>query len=382
MSDPYAVVMPAILVLLLVIVPLLVLLVIRSARKRKAARERGESVKTPGMGEDTLEGVTYRFKHFRGGKNAPPYFKLVLDCPSPGDFKVTRETRFDRFFKKLGVAVEVTTHDQVFDDGFYITTDAPGFARTFFGKSKCRSHTALIFDEGYTYLQLKGSQLTAYMGRYRKKEPPPREAVEKVVSRLIEMRHHMPGEGSFPVEREPGWKWKRIAVFAAAGLISLVGFITMLLGIIEYKIFDGVDFFLATLKFSIPALAIFIWGAIKLLRGRSSSHRELITAVLIAFFGFPIAGFGVGATLNAVLDPTEPVGHKARVVHKYISKSKDSKNYHLVVESWREEGETEKLGAKSSFYRRVTPQETVLTVYTGKGKFNYEWLVRYEERKE
>jgi hypothetical protein len=125
----------------------------------------------------------------------------------------------------------------------------------------------------------------------------------------------------------------------------------------------------------LPILILFTWFFIKLLRGRSSSHRELITVFLISLIAFPLAGFGYSGFLNGALDDTPPVIHQVPVINKYYSRSKNNYSYYAIVESWRETENTEKLSISKSFYNFLQPGSSMITITTKSGKFGFEWIV-------
>lgn len=337
-------------------------------------------IKKGAKGQGTIEGSTYLYNYNRGSDKHPPSFRIDLECPAEEGFKVTREGGFDRFFKKIGVAVEMTTHDTEFDKQFYISTDYNDFTRAFLYKSKNREMIKQLFDMGFNRLILKGKYLSLYWDNYRPKAPKTlltTDDVHEAASRLATMKQNIPAPGTFAVTDSGNWKGKRFLVFAVAVFLLISGFVTTLLGMIEYEPLDAGTLFLDSLKISIPAFIVFTWLALQFLKGRSSSHRELTACFFIALFAFPLAGLGYTATLNAVLDDSERVIHESTVIKKYYKKSKNNKDYYLVVDSWRENNETETLDASYRTYNRVVPGKTIAIVETQSGKFDYEWLVNY-----
>ena len=123
---------------------------------------------------------------------------------------------------------------------------------------------------------------------------------------------------------------------------------------------------------------LFTWFSIRLLKGRSSSHRELIAVFFIALFAFPLAGFGYRGFLNGALDDGPAAVHQVIVLNKYYSKSKNSYTYYAVVNSWRKTESTEKLRISKSFYNYLNPGSSTITVTTKPGRFGFEWIVDLE----
>jgi dipeptidyl aminopeptidase/acylaminoacyl peptidase len=146
----------------------------------------------------------------------------------------------------------------------------------------------------------------------------------------------------------------------------------------KYKPLDQGKVFVDSLKFSLPLLVLFTWFSIRLLKGRSSSHREFIAVFFIALFAFPLAGFGYSGFLNGALDDSPPAVHQVIVLNKYYSRSKNNYTYYAVVNSWRKPESTEKLNISKSFYNYLQPGSSTITITTKPGKFGFEWIVELE----
>jgi hypothetical protein len=362
--------------LFIIITLIIVLVALKKSRQRKQKLD-SDAIKKGETGGGTVNGIDYTFRHFRGTHQVPPSFSVTVECPEGYAFKITKETAFDRFFKRLGLAVEVTTHDPSFDDNYYIAADNSMFAREYFGKSEHRRIIDKLFQAGFNQLQLKGRKLTALWMPYRLKTPPTREEVDEIAASLGTLREKIP---TMPPEQPPGipvWKFKRAVAFTVSILAVVTGLISMMTGLLEYTPLDGGTMFLDSLKYSLPLLVLFIYATIRMIRGRSASHREFVAIAVIALIGFPLAGFGYEATFNGVLDQSEPRHHEVLIIKKFISRSKNSKSYYLVVESWRKGTQTEKLKSNFRTYQKVTVNESRAIVVTKPGKFNFEWLESY-----
>lgn len=337
-------------------------------------------IKKGSRGQGTVNSSIYSYQYNRGTDKHPPSFHITLECPAEGGFKITRETGFDRFFKKIGVAVEMSTEDREFDKRFYIATDYSDFTRTFMYKSKNRDMINRIFDRGFNRITLKGNQLTMQWDNYRPKAPLTLitvEEVQQLATYLDNMKQNLPAPGTFAITETGNWKSRRFFIFASAIFLLVSGIVTTLLGMIEYEPLDGGTLFLDSLKISIPACILFIMLSLQFLKGRSSSHTELTIILALSLFAFPLAGLGYTSTFNALLDDSERMIHETQVIEKYSKKSKNNTHYYLVVNSWREGEEKEILDASSKTFLTAVPGKTMVTVETQKGKFNYEWLVDY-----
>lgn len=332
----------------------------------------------PGRWQGKTEGVDYNWMYHRGSRNSPSYLSVTMDCQSPGSFKITKETGFDRFFKKLGICIEIKTHDTEFDDKFYITTNTVNFTNLFFSKSQKRRIINEIYDKGFNEISHNGKVMMAKCSPFRPGKQFDMTVISEIAALLDQLTKDMPIAPTPQAFASTGWKVKRAVAFAVPVLLEMLAVTALVFGIVKYTPLDGWQLGLSFLKYSIPPLIIFLWLAAMLLKGRSSSHREFIIVVFLSFFAFILAGPGLGIYLNGYLDKSQPVIHETVVLSKYISRSKDSTTYYANVESWRADGGIEAIRVSSYDYDRIIPRKTEITVTTKPGKFKHEWLVGYK----
>jgi hypothetical protein len=368
-----------IVLIILAVVAFVVIKTIKRKRQQRAELEGGpEMVAKGASGEGTYEGTIYRYKHFRGTDKAPPYFSIMIPCTSSGAFTITPETKFDRFFKKLGICVEIETYDPGFDDTFYINTNTIPFTRSFLEKSENRRGIQALFDLGFNYLKHDGQTLTLTWRKFPRRTQMEVETMEKAVAHLVEQGRSLAKIATFETPEPSTWKLKRLFAFAFPILLAVTGIAAMIIGLSKYKPLDPGKVFVDSLKFSLPLLVLFIWFSIRLLKGRSSSHRELIAVFFIALFAFPLAGFGYRGFLNGALDDSPPAVHQVIVLNKYYKRSKNKYSYYAVVNSWRKPESEEKLRVSKSFYNYLQPGSSTITITTKPGKFGFEWIVELE----
>ncbi|MGD2092757.1 MAG: hypothetical protein PVH61_41715 [Candidatus Aminicenantes bacterium] len=365
-----------IVIIILVVVTLVILKVIKRRRHQQAEFAGGpEMVAKGASGEGTYEGTTYRYKHFKGTDKAPPYFSIMIPCTSSGAFSITPETKFDRFFKKLGVCVEIDTHDAGFDDAFYINTNTIPFTRSFLEKSENRRSIQALFQLGFNYLKHDGQNLTITWRNFPRRTQMEVETMEKAVALLAEQGGSLAKITTYEMQEPTTWKQKRLFAFAFPILLAITGITALIIGLSQYRPLDSGKVFVDSFKFSVPLLVLFVWFSIRLLRGRSSSHRELIAVFFISLFAFPLAGFGYRGFLNGALDDSPAAVHQVIVLNKYYSRSKNNYTYYAVVNSWRKPESEEKLRISKSFYNYLQPGSSTITVKTKPGKFGFEWIV-------
>jgi uncharacterized protein with PQ loop repeat len=366
-----------------IVLALAVFFIIKAFKRRKKKTQEElashpDAIPRGAVGENTYDGITYRYKHFRGTDKAPPYFTITIPCSTNGAFKITKESKFDRFFKRLGVCVEMTTHDPEFDDTFYIATDTIPFTRTCLERRENRKSIQAVFNLGFNLLKHDGKSIIITWQRFPRKQLMETATMETVVAQMATISKKLP-EIRQPEQNDSStWKSKRLLAFGIAIFSLISGIITMIIGLTNYKPLDPGSLFFNSLSYSLPLFVLFVWISLQLLKGRSTSHYELIAVFIIAFFGFPLAGFGYTAYSNGAWDKNMATVHDAQVVHKYYSRNKNSYTYYSVVNSWREDQVNEKIKVSKSFYNHLQPGSSVMAITTKPGRFGYEWIVSIE----
>ncbi|MCP5053550.1 MAG: hypothetical protein GY940_40665, partial [bacterium] len=260
-------------------------IVYKLKRKReRLANDQGETGKVArgSSGEGTYQGLDYTYKHFRGSDKAPPYFRITIPCSVSGSFKVKKESKFDRFFKKLGVTIELQTHDPEFDDKFYITTNEILFTRNALERRENRQSIKDMFKLGFNVLTFKGRSLTLTWQRFPRRKEMDTAVMEAAVVQLAVLVGNLP-KIHVPEETEKSnWKLKRFAAFAVPGFLLLSGIVFLIIGSKSYTPLDHGKLFVNSLLYSIPLFILFSWTALQLVKGRLTSHYELIAIVLMA----------------------------------------------------------------------------------------------------
>ncbi len=368
-------------IVFLVITMIIVFFVVRAFNRRRAKKaeemDNSEVLQKGAKGEGVFEDLTYTYKHFRGTDKAPPYVSITIPCVSPGAFKIAPETKFDRFFKKMGVSVELQLNDPQFDERFYISTNKIPFTRSLLERTDDRKTIHALFDLGFNHLKHDGKTLTLTWQKFPRKKRIEMEVIKTAVAQLAPLVRALPGISSYEPEVSIDWKVKRFAAFAIPGFLLLSGLVALIMGVSNYQPLDGGKTFLYSLKFSIPFMLLFGWLALHLLKGRSTSHVELIVVWIISFIAFPLGTAGYVIYFNGALDKSDPVVHEARVVHKYYSRSKNSYSYYAQLESWRENRDVEKIKVSKKFYNNLTPGDSTMTITTKKGELGFEWIVGF-----
>jgi hypothetical protein len=328
-------------------------------------------------------GLNYRFEKHEGSKNSPPSFCLFLDCAwTGGEFDLWQESAWERFFKRIGMTREIQTGDGVFDGRCYIASGTPEFARDSFASPERREAARRLFDmkaesvtHGKQFMSVKWTGSLAHaQGAGRLKE-----AAEALAVLAKDLPLCRPAAASS--ETGADGTSRRFWVIGLAAASLAFGIVALIAANAMYPPFDPFRFFLFSLRFSVPASAIFLYYAARALAGNSRSHRDFMIAFFLALSGLILSGYGAAGLYNGGSDASAPAGHTVMIMDKRIQRSKNSKAYKLVARSWRPGHFTEELRTNSSTYQRVIPRKQEALVYTKPGRLGFEWLVSYRLKK-
>jgi hypothetical protein len=237
-----------------------------------------------------------------------------------------------------------------------------------------------IFAKGFTQLLYEGKkqELTATWNSYPSGRHMESKTVEEIAQLLGQLSREVPNIYEQDLVEIAALKQKRFFSAAVPIILLIAGITGMIIGFSSFKPLDEGKIILNSFQYSIPLLILFLFVTLNFLKGHSSSHRELIGIWILSIVAFILGGIGSEITLNGWLDKGKPMVHEVSVINKYTSQSKNSKTYHVVVESWRKENYSEKLIVNRDFYDDLEPGQSKMIITTKPGKFGFEWLVDYQ----
>lgn len=350
----------------------------RQALSRLAAALDAGELKPGRVYEAEHEGTAYEYVYRPGTRGSPSSLVISLRCPSRGEFKVTRESRLDALFKRLGISVELQTGDSSFDRELYIQTDSVEFARAYFADYDKREALQKIIQSGFANVTHDGQVVQTVIRPFSPKSLQDGTLVGETVNRLRVLTEDLPMDYQEPrLLGVPAWKLRRALAYGSAAAALAGGLAAMIYGLYAFRPLDLGGMLRASLDYSVPALGVFLGVAIAMLRGRSSSHRELMRVALLALPGLPLLGFGGLMVLNGYLDTSGASYHQALVLGARRARSKDSTDYYLLLKSWRPGHRTEELTVSDATYRRVRVGRSMLIVTTHPGRYGFEWIEHY-----
>jgi hypothetical protein len=352
----------------------MVLLVVKLRRSQIRSVSK---VLVPNRGTGSIDGQVYTWQRSPAAQNKNPSFELTLPMSHPGRFTLRRENGFDRLGKKLGLAAEISSYDETFDQSTYISSPHPLFCSQLLSRSSVRSAVRHLLDRGFTALKLGKKGLSAVWMPYRPKDRVITDAeLPELALQLAELQkaaeRTAPNEEDLAQQRS--WQRRLTLLYGLGTLALILGIAALIIGLTAYPPLDVGQLFLYALKGAIPALLVFCWLCFTRLRGNPDAHGHMLGLTFLGLSAFLVLGFGGVCFLNGHLDRSLAVPHSALVVNKYFTKSKNNYTYHLDLSSWRSDQETEDQTVSRTFYDKMVPNESRLTITTRAGRFGFEWV--------
>lgn len=223
---------------------------------------------------------------------------IGMPLMAPTWIRMHRESALDKFFKRIGVANELTTGDPTFDERVYVTCDHPAVATLLAGAPELRAAILAAFAHGCQSVRYDGSMV--WMERMNAVVASP-----KLLDPLLALQ-----TASEPLCEEPRrwfadrFLWK--ALFVEGLIWSIAGY--ALGALLGYGVHNE-DFHIwpsavvwTGLQVALVALAALLGGIWLLMRGSSRGHRVVIESSIVLALGLPIAAIQAVGDSNRALD--------------------------------------------------------------------------------
>ncbi len=320
-----------------------------------------------------LDGAFYTILYTpptKGKNKRPSTLKISTKVAVDGEFEIVPESAFDRFGKRWGLAVEIQTLDETFDEHCFVRTDTVAFAEAYLTNLDNRAIIADLHRKGFKSVALqKGEIHTTWVGFHPLINDSP-DLVEEIGARLILLSRKLPPD--LPeVDWMPRRRRKQLTTFL---WIVLILFAASILSLIGHPPVHESDLFLRAAPLVAIGFPLFLFVAAILIRGTSRSHYSWQGLLIGGFLLFPVGSIGAISSLNAWLDHSDPVVHDARIVRKYSTRGKNSTSYYVECESWRDPAGTENFKISASEHSVVQEGRSRLHVTTHAGGLGIEWI--------
>ncbi len=318
-------------------------------------------------------GVAYWYSYVPAKNKQPSSLRVWVEARSGGSFKLTREGWFDRLGQSLGICCEIKTGDEEFDRAIYITTDYPQFAAAAFAGPSPRQAAVDVLDKNFTEINHDGSTISATVPAFQPKEDMDPSFIPEAGVRLAFLAQGLPQE---VVETAPGGAGSRLVVKAVPWVLG-----ALFLGLALWPPYPAVDMseaFLPSLTYSLLAMAVFLLLALVMIRGRSTSHTELLLVTIFTIPAFVLFGWQTMIFFNGQLDDKPSSRHELLVVRKDIHRSTGknrSTTYYAYLQPWRRGEGEHRLNVGQSLYNQLIPNTSRAVLVTKPGHFGYEWYV-------
>jgi hypothetical protein len=368
-------------VLVLAVLVLVLYFVKRAGDLRTRFFQQLEELSGSGTGQARVlesSGHLIRIDYFAGGRNSPSRLGLITRISAPGSFQLEKRGVADSIFEGLGLEGKIATSDSQFDSRCHIVSDEAEFAAAYFGSAKKRAAVEALFGEGCTRIELDEAGLQAVWTPFQIKEGTSVEFIKRSLAPLAVLAEEFPqGLPPAPPSGLSKRQFDRAFGFGLMALMAAYILLPLAAGIMGFIPLDRGKVFLDSLRYSGPALGIFLFLVIPALKGKSWFPAAILKTALFALVFFLLAGYWGEVCVNSRLDDAPPRAHQEAIIQKYQTHSRNSTGYHVVMRSWRPGRATEELRVSGRAYQAVEPGHSLATVLTKPGYLGHEWVVSY-----
>ncbi len=363
----------------------------RQAFQALAEKLHGRITRKSVFSGDLLEGlhggIPFTCRYFMGSRNTPPSLTIQIRIPCPARLTIRKEAWYDRFAKRIGLVAEIRTGDPSFDKTYFFDTDRGDLFLSYLAEPSRKQKIDHLFTLALPVREIVFDQkkgLRIVLSPFRGNDfasVPADQYLDGLVSLSVGLAEAgLPlshGTSLFPdAPRPPVSSASLVLIFSLVGILILGGAVSLGVGFSEYEPL-GNRLILNALAVSAPVALVFLYLIFRWIRGRSSSHRIFLFALILSLAGFPLALTGGAVVTNGYLDQGTEAARVVPVTDRYITKSKDSRTYYLAFPSWQHPGETDRLSVTADLFRTVRPGDRIV-VRTKPGFWQEEWIAGIE----
>jgi hypothetical protein len=325
----------------------------------------------------------YKFKDttFKNVRN----FIFAVPCASAVSLRIHRETRWDRFAKKIGLSYEFQFNDPEFDDELYVVSNAPAF-RVELAETRALRHVLrLLFrDQRLKRIECHGQHVVA---RYREKvesgtgTTPNATEVNQVVAALNALAESLAAAKS---KTTSSWDVYQLRATLLAALATAF----LMLGALEFFRIWGFE--RARLMLDVGGLLTFstlcagavlfalMTATVTLLRGSSYAHIILAEMIISGGAGLMMASYVMVRDINISFDQSAQRMVEADVIYKRTSSGRRSRTHYLYLSGFDGSRQLpESIEVSSEVYCKAKPTWPV-TLVVRDGALGYRWIEAYK----
>ncbi|MBP9837179.1 MAG: hypothetical protein KBC84_00545, partial [Proteobacteria bacterium] len=301
---------------------------------------------------------TFKFTPRRRRKNSrtAPSFVLTIPVFSRDlDFVVKPESGTDRFAKNLALSTEVQTGDSDFDGSFYVDSESPQFVKAIFSDVNNREVIKILFAYNITEIRLSKGNLSIkwtnadaeLMNQDASKVTTTAQSLNQLAKKINDIAANYQPDYNI--------RYKRYAGYSIVIFLFVVAIIEAIFAGVSYPMVRGGDAFVFSLNYSLPAIILISSFLYFFLKGRSSSHKELLISIPVSLISLLVISYSSVEYLNGALDRSPQKTYYLKVTGKYITHSGKHKstNYHIKTQPISVVDLEEKFKVYASEYNRV-----------------------------
>jgi hypothetical protein len=310
--------------------------------------------------------------------------RIGMLAPKGLEFRVRKERWHDRFFKSIGISVEMQVQDSSFDDAVYLESDVEALGHLLMQNLELRSAIVNIFVRADA-ARCKSVLIRCSHGRIWI-ELAPRDAdigrhVDAFAQWLNVLAKSLAAQRAMLEQQQDPFVGRAILVLSISTATAILGVYGLIRGVGgRTDILDSWGLFAACVVPGLVALGFFVATIITFLGRSSRTHLVLVEAVLVGGMGFVVGLFALARELNIEFD-TKPADvielGDVRAEHKITRGRRGRQNHHyyLHVSDWRESKRSAplRLEISSDLYRQLANENRV-ALGVKPGLLGFEWI--------
>jgi len=336
---------------------------------------------TDDLGYLKNKGQPYKTRH--SSHKETHWFRFAVVCPPGFHFRIKRETKWDRFAKRIGLSIEQQLDDPEFDESLYLVSDDPALAGELSQVAELRQVIKALFrDPNMRTLVCEGRHLVAELKTNAPFAPLEYSTGERgrlIVSALQELALALTW-----VAEVHGTQRRDSYALRAALLVSLAS-ATLVLGFVEFfRLFqlergdvmlDAIGLFGLSALAAAVILFLLLGGAAALLRGSSHAHIVMWEVLVSGGLGLLMSTYAVARDINCEWDGEAAKPLMVEVTRKYQGYRRKYGTYYQIYLSPLDSGARlpERLEVSYSVYA-LAEAGGRLVVHVKAGYLGYRWI--------
>ena len=300
-----------------------------------------------------------------------PRTTISLTARSNGEFRIHKENRWVRFFRRIGLAGGVKLEGEGMK-GYYLETGNPAALREFLSKTKNRKLIQTLFDEGAYALNHDGRMLTATWYGFEMRTCSDADA-KRIGGTLAKLSEDL--EEAFRSSNPLKTFLLRVAVLPAIAILML-SFLAFALWAHWSDVYACLQHSRATSAFlgaGWVAWALLVAVTYFAARGRSRGYTYFLSAFFLGMIQLLPLSMALGSYINGRWDQAPFESRQARVIQMQAPEGK-VKRYRVWVNA--DPIQSFELTVSRSEFERIKVGQSI-ELQVKPGALGYAWLYDY-----